>query len=242
VVAPDGATLGSTTTVAKYFHVYAIDNAGTVELALSGSHLFDEGIVHSTTIINASSDSGSILYSTTARTDVAIRYLGRFYGFTTTDSWDDAPTEQYAGREQPSSETCYINVDATLMQTYLAATTSFKTQALNNLEGYCSWASISSNQLSISTGIYEITVPVGSYASNDNVVLQTYNVTGTATLRDYGILVSSAPTGVLAWFDVTDTWTFTSAMTIEFQTKTSSTAGAYREYLGRIKITRLKGL
>lgn len=72
-----GATLGHLLgSVAYYIYVYLIDNAGTVELAVSSSYL-DEGALHSTTAMSGSSSSASVLYSETARTNVPIRLVGR---------------------------------------------------------------------------------------------------------------------------------------------------------------------
>lgn len=77
IVTPaSGATFGLTSNVNQYIYVYALDNAGTVELALSGS-VVDEGTVQSTTILNASSTNINVLYSTTARTNVPVRLIGR---------------------------------------------------------------------------------------------------------------------------------------------------------------------
>lgn len=61
-----------------YIYVYAIDNAGTVELAVSTA-LFDEGSRQSTTAEGGAgaADSNSVLYSTSARTNVGIRLIGR---------------------------------------------------------------------------------------------------------------------------------------------------------------------
>lgn len=64
--------------------VYAIDNAGTVELAVAGSRSFDETAVQSTTAISSSSNSAAVLYSTTARTGVAVRLIGRLISNQTT--------------------------------------------------------------------------------------------------------------------------------------------------------------
>ena len=79
-----GCTFGLTSAVNQYIYVYAIDNAGTVELALAGSSGFDEGTVYSTTVINGSSTSSTTLYSTTARTSVPIRLIGRLKSNQTT--------------------------------------------------------------------------------------------------------------------------------------------------------------
>lgn len=72
-----GCTLGTISGVNQYIYVYAIDNAGTIELALAGGRDFDEGTRYTTTALDGFSRSSAILYSTTARSNVAIRLLGR---------------------------------------------------------------------------------------------------------------------------------------------------------------------
>lgn len=76
VVVPSATTLGTSSGVAEYLYVFAIDNAGTVELALSASAYPDEGAILNTTAISGGTARGT-LYSTTARTGVGIRLLGR---------------------------------------------------------------------------------------------------------------------------------------------------------------------
>lgn len=73
-----GSTLGHASGVATYFYVYLLDNAGTVELAVSTS-LFDDTQIQSTTAEGGAgaADSYNVLYSTTARSNVAIRLIAR---------------------------------------------------------------------------------------------------------------------------------------------------------------------
>lgn len=94
VVVPSGATLGFTAAEDGLIYVYAIDNAGTVELAVAKKALFDESIVHSTTAISATADLDNVLYSTTARTSVAVRLVGRIRITTgaVAGEWDNAAT------------------------------------------------------------------------------------------------------------------------------------------------------
>jgi hypothetical protein len=95
VVISSGSTLGNRSAVAEYLYVYALDNAGTVELAVSGIRL-DEGSLHSTTAEGAlgAADSPSVLYSTTARTNVPIRLLARLQSTqATAGTWAAVPTE-----------------------------------------------------------------------------------------------------------------------------------------------------
>lgn len=88
------ATLGfAGGSVANYAYIYAIDNAGTVELAISGS-LFDEGTILNTTALSTGSDSISVIYSTTARTGVAVRLIGRVkFTLATAGTWAEAGDE-----------------------------------------------------------------------------------------------------------------------------------------------------
>ena len=77
-VISSGSTAGHVSAIAEYLYVYAIDNAGTVELAWS-SKLYDDGSVVSTTAEGGAgaADSRSVMYSTTARSNVPCRLLGR---------------------------------------------------------------------------------------------------------------------------------------------------------------------
>jgi hypothetical protein len=97
VVVSSGSTLGHASGVATYDYVYAIDNAGTVELAVSRSPFAcDEGSVVSTTAEGGAgaADSNRVLYSTTARSNVACRLIGRVYSNqTTAGTWASSPTE-----------------------------------------------------------------------------------------------------------------------------------------------------
>jgi len=95
VVAPSGATLGLSASVAKYVYVYAIDNAGTVELATSSTCFRDEDKLINTTAIDTASDSISGIYSTTARNSVAFRLLGKaLFSLGTPGTWASSATEQ----------------------------------------------------------------------------------------------------------------------------------------------------
>lgn len=96
VVVSSGSTLGFTSAVGQYLYVYAIDNAGTVELAVSGTPVFADGTLQSTTAEGGAgaADSGVILYSTTARTTKAVRLIGRIFSTqATAGTWASAPTE-----------------------------------------------------------------------------------------------------------------------------------------------------
>lgn len=76
---PSGATLGTVNATTARLALLAIDNAGTVELAvanLAGGVNLDETTLISTTAISAAATSSSTIYSTTARTNVPFRVVG----------------------------------------------------------------------------------------------------------------------------------------------------------------------
>lgn len=78
LVISSGSTLGHESATARYIYVYAINNAGTIELAASASR-YDDGTILSTTAEGGAgaADSPTAIYSTTARSNVAARLIGR---------------------------------------------------------------------------------------------------------------------------------------------------------------------
>jgi hypothetical protein len=77
----NGSTLGTSSGVLSRFAVLAIDNAGTVELAVVNANTYkilDERVLISTTAEGGTgtADSGTVIYSTTARTSVPFRIVG----------------------------------------------------------------------------------------------------------------------------------------------------------------------
>jgi hypothetical protein len=77
----NGSTLGTASGILAKLAVLAIDNAGTVELAVVNANaygLLDERSLISTTAEGGTgtADSGTVIYSTTARTSVPFRIVG----------------------------------------------------------------------------------------------------------------------------------------------------------------------
>lgn len=101
VVVSSGSTLGTSNGTAARLYLLAIDNAGTVELALwnplSGSNLLginESGVISTTAEGGAgAADSAQVAYSTTARANVPVRVLG-YIEITeaTAGTWATAPT------------------------------------------------------------------------------------------------------------------------------------------------------
>jgi hypothetical protein len=104
VVVPSTATLGTVSAVQSRLVVLAINNAGTMELAVTnisgGSDLSETGVI-STTLIAAASNSATLYYSTTARTSVAYRVVGYIESTqATAGTWATAPStiQGYGGQ------------------------------------------------------------------------------------------------------------------------------------------------
>jgi hypothetical protein len=100
-VISSGSTAGFFAAKAEKLHFYLIDNAGTVELAWSGSETFDESALQSTTAEGGAgaADSKTVLYSTTARSNVAIRYVGyALLTEATPGTWVTNPTQIVVGK------------------------------------------------------------------------------------------------------------------------------------------------
>jgi hypothetical protein len=127
-----GATLGCNDGVDEYLYLYAIDNAGTVELAISGSYHWDEGQRYTTTVMNSSADDAATLYSITSRSNVAIRLIGRIKSNqTTAGTYTATPTEVCGTnftKEQTISKTASFN--AKHGYTYLLTTGAARTVTL----------------------------------------------------------------------------------------------------------------
>jgi hypothetical protein len=98
VTVSSGSTLGTINSTASRIVVLAIDNAGTVELAvvnIAGGNQLDETNLISTTAEGGAgaADSNNVIYSTTARSNVAYRVVGFVESTqTTAGTWATAPS------------------------------------------------------------------------------------------------------------------------------------------------------
>ncbi len=96
LVVPAGATLGTIAAQSARLVLLAIDNAGTVELAISnlaGGLNLDETTLVTTTAISAAATAANVIYSTTARAGMPFRIVG-FLDVTeaVAGTWAVAPT------------------------------------------------------------------------------------------------------------------------------------------------------
>jgi hypothetical protein len=96
LVVPSTATLGTVSATQSRLVVLALNNAGTIELAVvniaGGNDLSETGLI-STTAISAGATSASVVYSNTARTSVAYRVMGYIESTqSTAGTWATAPS------------------------------------------------------------------------------------------------------------------------------------------------------
>jgi hypothetical protein len=96
VVVPSTATLGTVSAQQSRLILLALDNAGTVELAvvnIAGGTNLDETTLISTTAISAGATSATVVYSTTARTSLPFRVVGYIESTqATAGTWATAPS------------------------------------------------------------------------------------------------------------------------------------------------------
>lgn len=127
ITIPSGATLGHASGRDQQVFVYAIDNAGTVELAVSNK-FFDRSVRRvTTTTIGAGSTSATAIYSTTGRTNVAWMPIARAVSNqTAAGTWAASPTQiDLAPFDLPTN---YINVTRNNVDQTIADAVSTKIQ------------------------------------------------------------------------------------------------------------------
>lgn len=95
LVISSGSTLGHADALSQPIYVYLLDNSGTLELAAS-STLYDSASVLSTTAEGGAgaADSYTVIYSTTARSNVPMRSVAKMLSTqSTAGTWAAVPTE-----------------------------------------------------------------------------------------------------------------------------------------------------
>jgi hypothetical protein len=121
LVVSSGSTLGTSSAVPTRLYVYALDNSGTVELGVS-SYLFQDNSIQSSTAEGGAgaADSGTVLYSTTARSNVPVRLIG-IINITeaTAGTWASNATSLFSNPSKYLA-TNFANSKATTGFTYLA--------------------------------------------------------------------------------------------------------------------------
>lgn len=135
LVVSSGSALGTTSAVKSRLAVLALNNAGTIELAVKnvsgGGDLSEEGVISTTAEGGAgAADSATVVYSTTARTNVAYRLIGFIESTqTTAGTWATAPSLiQGAGGQAsiPTFGAVYASTTIASGTTYRNLTSKYK--------------------------------------------------------------------------------------------------------------------
>jgi len=95
LVISSGSTLGTVNAKDSWLYIYALDNSGNIELAISGTY-YGQDFIGSTTAEGGAgaADSRATIYSTTLRSSVAMRLLAAVRSNqTTAGTWAAVPLE-----------------------------------------------------------------------------------------------------------------------------------------------------
>jgi hypothetical protein len=165
VTVSSGSTLGTTSAVQSRIVVLALDNAGTVELAVvnisGGNDLTETGLISTTAEGGAgAADSASTIYSTTARTGVAYRVVGYIESTqATAGTWATTPsTIQGCGGQALTAMSSlgygqtWQTVTRSMATTYYNTTGKPIAICLSN-SGANSWT-VTINSLDMTAGMY----------------------------------------------------------------------------------------
>lgn len=128
LVISSGSTLGQTSAVPAYIYVYLIDNAGTLELAVSGTYYAQDALVSTTAEGGAGgADSATVIYSTTARTNVACRLIGYILNTQgTAGTWASAGSQlQLLPVDRPTSGSVVQVRSTTKTDTFTTTSSSY---------------------------------------------------------------------------------------------------------------------
>jgi hypothetical protein len=162
LVVSSGSTLGTVSGQLQTLYVYAIDNAGTVELAISGSRIWDETQLQNTTAEGGAgaADSVNVLYSTTARTGVAVRYIGIVQANeATAGTWATAPSLIAVG-----GDGSVLFRDEIEIYGFTGTMGSTNTKVLRYTNSITTWAATLTSVDSATLGGYILIPSDGNYA------------------------------------------------------------------------------
>jgi hypothetical protein len=178
VVVPSTATLGTVSAQQSRLVLLALDNAGTVELAvvnIAGGNNLDETTLISTTAISAGATSASVVYSTTARTSLPFRVVGYIESTqATAGTWATAPsTIQGQGGQALAAMSSLGYGQTWQVVTRTSGTTYYNTTGKPlAISGYCVSAAAGSLSLSAGEALVSVVVGAAGWAANGISIIQ----------------------------------------------------------------------
>lgn len=230
---PAGATLGTLSGVQSTIAVVAIDNAGTVELAvinLDGGIPLDETITQSTLAISAASSSARAFYTQSARAGVAYRVLGVVQSTqAAAGTWATVPSkvQGQGGQAIFTPGVRYFSViDSKPNGTAGGGITlgAFRTRDLNTVEmSEIPGASLAANQITLAAGSYYAEATTTLFAAGEGRA-RLQNITAGTTIFES---VNSSAIGTASLSNTIISmgrkFTLTATSVIELQVRSSVT-------------------
>lgn len=177
MVVPSTATLGTVSAQQSRIVVLALDNAGTIELAvvnISGGTNLDETTLINTTAIAAGSNSATVVYSTTARTSLPFRVVGYVESTqATAGTWATAPStiQGYGGQALSAMSSLgygqtwqVVTGSRVVGTTYYSGSKPIVVYILMSSAGYISLAGVQITSSTTTGHVTFVVPPYNSYA------------------------------------------------------------------------------
>lgn len=219
-----GSTLGQQNGLAARLYIYAIDNAGTIELAISQSYFHENQLVTTTAEGGAgAADSGTVMYSATARTNVPLRLIGTLDNTqTTAGTWTSAGTKLALTFKHDFESVLFVGTGATSIAVGAGTIVKFLTitDDTHNLynAGTGEWTVPISGKYSVDV---QSRVDIGSASLNQYFITSIY-IDGSQK-RQFSKLVENASVGYL-FSGTSFKGTLLAGQKIKFQVDTNITA------------------
>jgi hypothetical protein len=198
LVISSGSTLGTINATQSRIVVLALNNAGTIELAvvnISGGTQLDETNLISTTAEGGAggADSASVVYSTTARTSLAYRVIGYIESTqATAGTWATAPSTIQGVGGQALNAMSSLGYGQTWQSVTRVSGTTYYNTTGKPIEAIVTGSSSGANTIitAIVNGVGPITIASDSLRSADSrdagsIIIQvgaSYSFTSTSTL------------------------------------------------------------
>jgi len=173
LVVSSGSTLGSTSGQLSKLMVIALNNGGTIELAVvnaaGGINLNESGVISTTAEGGAgAADSATVIYSTTARSSLPYRVIGYIESTqATAGTWATAPSLiQGAGGNSVVGQAIRAELNATGQAPMFACRAWFNLNGIGTIAIRASGniTSITDNGVGLYTANFAISMPDANYA------------------------------------------------------------------------------
>lgn len=187
ITVPSGASLGLASGMNQYVWVYLIDNAGTVDIGVSGDYIYTNGVSGTAAQIANSANTQAALYSNAAYTGKTVRLVGRLLvNEPTAGQWTVAPSEVLVDPKPQATITLPINYTPTVT-------------ALGNISAVAVYSWRVGKFLYIQGGFANgvasgsgATLTVGYNGTNNNVNIDNNNMSASGSPRIVGGWATSA--------------------------------------------------